>query len=90
MITPTKGKARRIPKGCLSCFFIEAINMTTSHTDDGLDFYEMITRFSDVEEQTTNDDPFNLQWDENTIPKSPLVDMPDNDDKLFKLLANGV
>ena len=64
--------------------------MSESHTDNGLDLYEMITRFSDIEEQTTSDDSFNLHWDENAIPKSPLDDMSDNDDKLLELLTKGV
>lgn len=64
--------------------------MSTSHTDNGLDLYEMITRFSDIEEQSTSDDSFNLQWDENAIAKSPLDDMSDNDDKLLELLTKGV
>ena len=67
------------------------------------DFYEMITHFSDTDGQrpldttdgqmpldTTDDDAFNLQWDENAIAKSPIVDMPDNDDKLLELLTKGV
>ena len=58
------------------------------------DFYEMITHFSDTDGQrpldTTDDDTFNLQWDENAIAKSPVVDMSDNDDKLLELLTKGV